>query len=217
MKGLAIYRNIFIGIIVVLLMTSCENDEDRAWKAAISQGSVEAIDSFMLTHPESSYQTEALAKKEDIAWAYAKGKNTIYAYKKYLLDYPKGQYTEEVPKQLDSIPSISVDEESLMILTTNAFTGRIDYGNQVVQIIYLKFLEIQETEGHIRFVANINASNIRKAIPGSIKVDDFTISFDENKEDKVMLDLVSGKAYKINNQIILESVDTDQYWRLEQN
>lgn len=217
MKSLIICKNILIGLILISLVTSCENDEDRAWKAAVGQGSLEAIDSFMLTHPESGYKAEALAKKEGIAWAYARGKNTIYAYKKYQMDYPDGQYKEEVPKRLDSIPTISVDEESLMILTSNSFTGRIDYENQVVQIIYLKFLEIQETAGSIRFVANINASNIRKAIPGSIKLDDFTISFEENTQEKVMLNMANGKAYKINNQIVLESVDTDQYWRLEQN
>ncbi|MCP4437676.1 MAG: hypothetical protein GY810_01920 [Aureispira sp.] len=217
MNILKFNKPIFIGLVAFLMLTSCENEEDKAWQAAVSKGSVEAIDSFMLANPESGYKAEADAKKEAMAWAYAKSKNTIYAYKKYLMDYPSGKYKEEVNAQLDSIPAIPVDEESLTVLTTNAFTGKIDYGNQVIQIIYLKFLQIEETTGNIRFVANINASNIRKSIPGSIKMDDFTISFDENTTDKVLLNLVEGKAYKVNNQIVLESINTDQYWRLEQN
>lgn len=201
---------LFISLSFILL-TACENEEDKAWQQALSQNSSVALDSFLVIYPDSKYKNTVSEKKEDFAWYTAKEKNTIYSYKKYLVDYPAGKYKDEVPARLDSIPSTGIN---LADLTKSTFIGHIDYGNRETQVLAFQFAEITQDSAGVRFWAKINTSDIRKNIEGRIDTNDYLIMFMENTDDKIMLNITDGRAYIQNNKIILESTNVNQYWNL---
>ncbi len=201
----------YIWILLLALVISCDDAEDKAWNEAVLKNSTGAIDSFLNIYPESRYQTEANTKKDNYRWYIAKSKNTVYAYKKYLADYPSGLHKEEVPLYLDSIVS---QEISLADLTKNSFVGKIDYGTRETQIIAFKFSEIQEDNDNIRFFAKINTSNIRKNLEGKINKKDFSIIFMEDPTSKTVLNLTDGRIYKNGDKLMMESTNISQYWNL---
>lgn len=204
-------RSLLFSLLMVVLFTACSNEEDKAWELALSQNSDAAIDSFLMAFPDSKYATDAAAHKEDFAWYAAKQKNTVYFYKKYLVDYPNGKYKEEVPTQIESINSSNID---LAELTRSTFIGKIDYGNRETQVLAFRFAEIHKDSVGISFVAKINTSDIRKMIEGRIDPTDVLIMFMENPDDKIMLNITDGRAYKRGNKLILESTNVNQYWNL---
>ena len=196
---------------VLMIVTSCQDAEDKAWQEALTNNSMGAIDSFLQIYPESKYKADAAQQKDKYAWYVAKAQNTVYSYKKYLVSHPSGLYKEEVPKYLDSIPHQTI---SLAELTENAFVGSIDYGNRETQIIAFKFAEIQEDDENIRFYAKVNTSDIRKNLEGKINKKDYSVVFMEDPASKTMLNLTDGRIYKKKNKIIIESINISQYWRL---
>lgn len=204
-------RSLLFNLFVVALLTACSNEEDKAWEAALSQNSSAAIDSFLITYPDSKYATDAAGHKEDFAWYAAKKKHTIYHYKKYLVDFPNGKYKDAVPNQIDSISSSNID---LAELTQSTFIGKIDYGNRETQVLAFRFAEINKDSAGIGFLAKINTSDIRKMIEGRIDPNDYLIMFMENPDDKIMLNITDGRAYKKGNKLILESTNINQYWNL---
>jgi len=194
-----------------MLITACSNEEDKAWDLALSQNSGAALDSFLLVYPDSKYAAEVATYKEDFAWYAAKQKHTVYNYKKYLVDFPNGKYKEQVSNQIDSISSNNINLEEL---TKSTFIGKIDYGNRETEVIAFSFSEIQKDSAGIRFIAKINTSDIRKMIEGRIDPNGYLIMFMENPDDKIMLNITDGRAYRKDNKIMLESTNVNQYWNL---
>lgn len=204
-------KHLFLVCLLGFGLMACSNEEDKAWQAAVQQNTVAAIDSFLQQYPGSKYQSEAASYKEDFAWYAAKAQNTFYAYKKYFVDFPNGKYAKEVAQQLEAIGTQDI---SLEELTKSTFVGKIDYGNRETQVLAFRFMEIQRDSAGIRFFAKINTSDIRKTIEGRIDPDDFVIMFMENPDDKIMLNITDGRAYKRDNKIMMESTNVNQYWNL---
>lgn len=198
-------------IVLSTLVLACDNAEDHAWQAAVTQNTEGAIDSFLLIYPDSKYKSDAIEQKDNYAWYWAEQKNTIYSYKKYLSDFPEGIHKEEVPERLQSIQTTTI---SLADLTKSSFVGKINYGTRETQIIAFKFVEIQEDDSDIRFVAQINTSEIRKTLEGSIDKKDYTVMFTEDPAQKGMLNLTDGKIYKKDDKFLIESANISQYWQL---
>lgn len=204
-------RTVLFYLFFFTLLTACSNEEDKAWDMAVSQNSDLALDSFLLVYPDSKYTSEVTTHKEDFAWFATKQKNTVYNYKKYLVDFPNGKYKDLVSTQIDSIPSNNINLEEL---TTSTFIGKIDYGNRNLEVIGFRFSEIRKDSAGIRFFANINTSDNRKMIEGRIDPNGYVIMFMENTNDKTMLNLTDGRAYRKGNKIMLESTNVNQYWNL---
>ena len=204
-------RTLVFYLFFFTLLTSCSNEEDKAWDVALSQNSGSALDSFLLVYPDSKYASDIANHKEDFAWFAAKRKHTVYNYKKYLVDYPNGKYKEMVSTQIDSISSNNINLEEL---TKSTFIGKIDYGNRAIEVIGFSFSEIRKDSAGIRFIANINTSDNRKTIEGRIDPNGYVIMFMENPGDKTMLNITDGRAYRKDNKIMLESTNVNQYWNL---
>lgn len=195
----------------LLVLVSCQNEEDKAWQKALSSNSNIAIDSFLLEYPNSKYTKEAAITQENYSWFAAKQKNTVYFYKKYLVDYPNGLYKEEVPNKIDSVRS---GEVNLSELTKSTFVGKINYGNRETKVIAFHFAEIIQDSTGINFLAKINTSDVQKKIEGRIDLEKYSIMFRENSTDQFMLNITDGRAYAQGNKIILESTNVNQYWNL---
>jgi hypothetical protein len=204
-------RTLLFYLFIFTLLTACSNEEDNAWESALSQNSGAALDSFLLVYPDSKYAAEVVTHKEDFAWYAAKQKHTVYNYKKYSVDFPNGKYKDQVSKQIDSIQSNNINLEEL---TKSTFIGKIDYGNRETEVIAFSFAEIQKDSAGIRFVAKINTSDIRKIIEGRIDPNGYLIMFMENPDDKIMLNITDGRAYRKDNKVMLESTNVNQYWNL---
>lgn len=204
-------RTVLFYLFFFTLLTACSNEEDKAWDVAVSQNSDLALDSFLLVYPDSKYTSEVTTHKEDFAWFAAKQKHTVYNYKKYLVDFPNGKYKDLVSTQIDSIPSNNINLEEL---TTSTFIGKINYGSRNLQVIGFRFSEIRKDSAGIRFFANINTSDNRKMIEGRIDPNGYVVMFMENTNDKTMLNLTDGRAYRKGNKIMLESTNVNQYWNL---
>ena len=204
-------RTVLFYLFFFTLLTACSNEEDKAWDVALSQNSDLALDSFLMVYPDSKYTAEITTHKENFAWFAAKQKHTVYNYKKYLVDFPNGKYKDLVSTQIDSIPSNNI---SLEELTTSTFIGKIDYGNRNLEIISFSFSEIRKDSAGIRFFANINTSDNRKTIEGRIDPNSYVVMFMENPNDKTMLNITDGRAYRKGNKIMLESTNVNQYWNL---
>lgn len=203
------YLFLFIGI--PFLFVACQNEEDKAWEAAVAQNSSLALDSFLLKYPDTKYAEDAKNYKEDYNWYATKQKNTVYHYKKYLVDYPNGAHVEETPERLEAIPTEGID---LSDLTISTFIGKIDYGNRETTVLAFRFLEIEEIGDNIRFKARIQTSDINKIIDGRIDTKGLLVMFMENDEDTIMLNITDGRIYKQGNKILLESTNVNQYWNL---
>lgn len=206
-----IIKHILLWSSLLLLVTACQNEEDKAWEAAIAQNSTAALDSFLLKYPDTKYAGDAEGYKEDYAWYATKQKNTVYHYKKYLVDYPNGKYIEEVPQQLESIPTEGIN---LNDLTTATFIGKIDYGNRETRVLAFRFMEIEEIGDNTRFKARIQTSDINKIIDGRIDTKGFLVMFMESDDDTIMLNITDGRIYKQGNKLLLESTNVNQYWNL---
>ena len=196
---------------LLLLLCACQNEEDQAWAAAVALNSSAAIDSFLLQYPETKYSEDAEQHKESYAWYAAKQKNTVYHYKAYLATYPNSTHATEVPERLNAIPT---DAVALDELTSATFIGKIDYGNRETQVLAFRFLSIEKTNGHIRFQARIQTSDISKVIDGRIDPEDYLIMFMETDEDTIMLNITDGRIYQRGNKLLLESTNVNQYWNL---
>jgi len=196
---------------LLLLLCACQNEEDQAWATAVALNSSAAIVSFLLQYPETKYSEDAEQHKESYAWYAAKQKNTVYHYKAYLTTYPNSPHATEVPERLNAIPTDAVDIDELTLAT---FIGKIDYGNRETQVLAFRFLSIKKTNGHIRFQARIQTSDVSKVIDGRIDPEDYLIMFMENDEDTIMLNITDGRIYQRGNKLLLESTNVNQYWNL---
>lgn len=197
--------------LLLLFLCACSSEEDQAWEAALALNSTEAIDSFLLEHPESKYIEEANTYKEDYAWFSAQQKNTIYHYKEFQAQYPNSKYTEEIPALLDAFKTDQID---LNDLTETTFIGKIDYGNRETQVLSFKFLQVENDSAGISFVARIQTPDISKVIDGRIDPKGYLVMFMENRNDTIMLNITDGRIYKRGNKILLESTNINQYWNL---
>ena len=105
---------------------------------------------------------------------------------------------------------------SLSELTAKTFVGTIHQGDKDYDVLSLRFNKIDEQGDNINFTAAVHlSSDIRKQLSGTIVKPNFTISFVENKEDEFTLNLSDGRAYIRKGQILMESIDPNQYWHLK--
>ena len=191
-----------------LSLSSCGGEDQRAWQAIKSDPSIQGIDDFLLKYPDSGHRKAALEQKEDLIWNFANSDNTEYAFRKYKYDYPEGKYADQVDNK---IAAIGADAEiTLETLTQKTFVGVIRYNNaKDVPVLALKFTQIEEAEGEIRFQAAINTNDMRTDVLGTIQKPLYKISFDENA-----LNLSTGRAYFREGRVLLESTDVEQLWRI---
>lgn len=187
--------------------------ETQDWQAASSKGTEAALDSFLLQYPNSSYKAEAESRIEGMLWQFAIEENTVYNYAYYRKRFPNGKHAGEVEAKLQAIAK---DELDLAYLTSRTFAGVIRHDKDEIQVISLKFAQIEQTGSVVRFVADINASNnIRKMVPGEIQTADNRIVFQEESSDAMLLGISEGRAYVRNGRTLLQSTDPNQYWSLK--
>lgn len=196
-----------------LSLVSCGGEDARKWQDSKKEGTIGAVDTFLQNFPDSKYRTAALEHKEDLIWNNAMTDNTEYLYRKYQYDYPQGKYLDLVNTKIEAI---TIDPQlTLEALTSKTFVGTIKYSEgKEVSVVALKFVNIEEAEGEVRFEASINTNEMRKNIQGVIQKSNFLITFNENPTDQVTLNLSPGRAYWRESRIWLESVDPTQFWRL---
>jgi len=193
-----------------MLWAACGNGDDaRAWQAVMSSPSQDAVDSFLLKYPNSSYKEAALQKKEDFIWQSALNDNTEFGYRNYQKIYPAGKYNELVQAKIDSIPA---DNITLAALTTQNFVGKISLNGREIKVLSMRFVKIEEA-AVIRFEASINVPDARKNLLGSIDKTKMSLTFEENGQEPV-LGLSTARAYIRDKQIWIESTDLNQFWRV---
>ncbi len=197
------------GFCALFLLSCGAGDDARAWQAVMSSPSQDAIDSFLLKYPNSGYKEAALQKKEDFIWQSALNDNTEFGYRNYQKIYPAGKYNELVQAKIDSIP---LDNITLAALTTQNFVGKISLSGREIQVLSMRFVKIEEA-ATIRFEANINITDARKNLLGSIDKTKMSLSFEENGQEPI-LGLSSARAYIRDKQIWIESTDLNQFWRV---
>ncbi|WCL81056.1 hypothetical protein PPO43_13865 [Saprospira sp. CCB-QB6] len=211
----------FLWIPLALLLFSCgpsaSPEEQAAWETAEKANSLAALDSFVLQYPEHNFQEELAAKKERLLFAEAKMENRVYHYKKYLAEFPEGKRKAEAQEALANIQK-SIKLPSKEILTAKPFVGKVEYENAAdKEILSMKFVELNEADGS--FLADVHLSNdIRCQITGRIEQQaPYTMLFlkQVGEQQDFILDLSPALPYLKNGELIIESVDPKQYWRLK--
>jgi len=155
-------------------------------------------------------KTPKLTIDERKDWNTAIDKNTEYFYHKYLANHPNGEYTALAWDMIDTIYNAPVMERELM---ATRFTGKYAQSGDS-KIFSMRFTEITPNAGDYDFKCSVNMGSQRKALIGSIDMDSYAISFEELGEDYPKLSIVSGRLYKRQNKIFIESTDVEQYWVL---
>jgi hypothetical protein len=206
---------LILALLALLLGACAGGEEDRAWNAAVQANSPQALDSFLLQYPNSSYRKQALSKKEDYLWSRAELEKTEYFYKKYAADYPQGAHTEEVNAK---IAALSIPTLDLAKLTEAMFIGKIDYGSKQIQVLSMKFVRIEQNDAKIDFIATLNTKDFRTDIAGSIEPSKATVLFEEDPNAQTQLGLKQGRLYQNNSgKWFMESTDAQIYWIIRQN
>lgn len=202
-------------LVGILALSGCSSEEGEAFAYAEKQNNLAALDSFMEVYPNGSYLQEALKRKEWLHWEKAKYEGTVFYYKKYLLDYPQGEYLQAAMDSLQVLQPTPLDFTKLLELR---FVGLIDYGDVEKDVLSMRFthLNVPELDSVIQFKANINLPDIRKDLEGHINKNNNRIHFKENENDKVKINLSAGRLYFQKGQLVIESVEPKQYWRLRQ-
>lgn len=211
----------FLWLPLALLLFSCgpnvSPEEEAAWQAAKKANSLAALDSFVSQYPEHSFKEQLANKKERLLFAEAQMENRVYFYKKYLADFPEGKRKVEAQEALANIQK-SIKLPSKEILTAKPFVGKVEYEHAAdKEILSMKFVEFKETDGS--FLADVHLSNdIRCQVTGRIEQQaPYTIMFLEQvgEQQDFVLDLSPALPYLKNGELIIESVDPKQYWRLK--
>ena len=206
--------SLLCGFLAVFLWNCSGGEEDRAWNEALQAGRIEAIDSFLLRYPNSSYRRQALSRKEAKAWALAELEQTEYYYRKYLADFPEGEHIDKVEERIAAIESPNLDLESL---SSASFVGKVDYGQKQIQILSMKFRRIEDqAELGIDFIATLNTKDNRSDLAGQILRAKTQIRFDEQGKDS-QIGLGQGRLYRRKDKWLIESTDAKLYWVLRES
>lgn len=194
---------------------ACSSEESEALEYAKEQNTILAIDSFLETYPNGSYLNDAREIKENHLWRQAQYEGTAYYYKKYIQNYPQGDYLQMAMDSLQAIPRPPFDLSNLLKMR---FVGLIDYGDVEKNVLSMRFtdLEIAEADSIIEFEADLNLPDLHKDLKGHINKKNNHIHFIENESDKVKVNLANGRLYIRDEQLLIESIDPKQYWRLRQ-
>ena len=122
--------------------------------------------------------------------------------------------------QIEALANIqkSIKLPSKEILTAKPFVGKVEYENAAdKEILSMKFVELNEADGS--FLADVHLSNdIRCQITGRIEQQaPYTMLFlkQVGEQQDFVLDLSPALPYLKNGELIIESVDPKQYWRLK--
>jgi hypothetical protein len=187
--------------------------ENAAWKEARKENTLEAIDSFLLKFPETTKKAQIAKARDGMLWQTALLSDSEFYYRSYLAEFPQGKHKVDAEKKLSEMPN---DNVNLGELTAKTFVGTIHQGDKDYDVLSLRFDKIEEQGDNIKFTAAVHlSSDIRKQLSGTIVKPNFTISFVENDEDEFTLNLTDGRAYIRNGEIMMESIDTKQYWHLK--
>lgn len=208
-------KNILLTLVCLIGLFACgSSEETKAWEAAKAQSSEEAIDAFLAKYPDSGYKGEAAKYKEHLLWEYALLENTRYHFLNYKSKYPEGKYVAQAQGMIDSLQQGQAID--LAVLTQNRFTGYIQHSGKDLEILSLRFAQIQESATEILFVADITlSSNLRKNIQGRIDLKNAVIYFEENQTDDFLAQLGSGAVYVRGDKILIESIVLGSYWRMK--
>ena len=207
-------KNIILTFFCLGIFACGSSEETKAWEAAKVQASEDAIDAFLAKYPESGYQEEAKKYKEHLLWEYALLENTCYHFLEYKSQYPEGKYVAQAQNIIDSLQKEYTI--NLAQLTQNRFTGYIQHDKQDLEILSLRFVQIQESADEVLFVADVTlSSNLRKNLQGRIDLARAIIYFEEDTTDDFLAQLGRGAVYIRGNQILIESIVLGSYWKLK--
>lgn len=209
------FKTLLLLMVILPLCIACEpNEESKAWDTAQKLGTTSAMDTFLARYPNTSHRGEAQKIKEDLLWQYALLNNTRYYYSDYINKYPEGKHKKQAQLLKDSLEQnqgISLSE-----LTENRFTGYVKHHAEDLEILSMRFTQIQDKSTGIAFVADITlSSNLRKQLPGHIDLSTSSIEFFEKEEDDFFVQLGKGAIYRRNGNILIESVELGNYWSLK--
>lgn len=199
---------------VLFLFAGCKNSlEDKKWRLIRSQDKWVMYDSFLIAYPNSIYKKEALDKMEELFWVEVKNKNTVYFYLTYLNRFSDGKYAEEATKRIGELPITAL---SLTELESKRFIGKSEYSpTNNAQMFSLRFKNCRDKDSIITMEASINLGVAHKNTPCFLQKNDMTIHFLEKNSDEFRLGLGVGKIYKTGQELFIETVLTNEYWRIE--
>ncbi len=218
---------ILIKIVPILLLlavlaacggTKGNPEEETDWNAASEANTLTALDSFLIRYPETKRKKEIAQRREGALFQIAQTENTEYHFRRYLKEFPQGKRKKDVETKLAALKPESLSTE---ILAAKTFVGAVRYldGSEPdVEIISMKFSEMNDDGTEIRCKISVHVtSDIKKELTAVIQKDKMSVKFEERAEDEFLLDLPEGRMYSRNNEIMLESVDPTQklYWRLK--
>lgn len=211
-------------LLLILSLIACGGgaastpEEAEAWKEASQKNSLKALDSFLIAFPQTKLKPEIAKRREGMLFQVAKVENTEYHYKKYLKEFPQGKRNKEVEEKLKALGN---DEIAVESMRNKTFVGSIRYldgSKPDIEVLALKFSDIEDSGNEIRFKAAIHlTADVKKEMTGIIQKPQMSIKFEEGSDDTFLLDLPDGRAYMRDGQIVMESTDPEkkQYWKVK--
>lgn len=89
------------------------------WSNTLVSGSRNALEQYLLQHPNSPYKIIALHKIDSIDWHIAEEQNSVEAIETYLENHPEGEHVDDANNIIKSLNSKTVQpEEKQMVIST---------------------------------------------------------------------------------------------------
>ena len=97
------------------------------WTNALVSGSRNALEQYLLRHPNTPYKGIAMHKIDSIDWHIAEEQNSVEAIEKYLELHPDGEHTDDANNAIKSLNSKTVqpEEKQMAISTMKSFFNSI--------------------------------------------------------------------------------------------
>jgi len=77
-----------------------ENTDDTAWLQVRDSQSIDALETFIKSFPNSAHRAEAEPRLEDLYWAKASEANTLAELRDYQSKYPNGRHSQDAQSQI---------------------------------------------------------------------------------------------------------------------
>lgn len=198
--------------LVLLSLWACSNPEKEAFHKAEARKTISALDSFLHSYPKGDYYKSAIDAKDEMVWSDADSKNTVWFFVHYANEFPEGKHIQEAFERVTTIPVDNVLEAELY---TAPFIGQIKVGvndNQLVSLSFQKFITTHQDS--LAFKANLNTGANKYEMGVMLVKSDNSIHFadlDPSFGGSVLQS--SGRLYRRNGALFMESTDAKQYWK----
>ncbi len=196
-------------------------EEKKALDQAMKINTLAALDAFLENYPETIFKEVVADRRETILFGIAINEKTEYHLNKYLQEFPQGKRKENIQNELDVISKLTDKPLSIDDLNDKTFVGSIHYLDEKpahIEILTLNLSNPEINSEEISFNANVHLGlDLKKELKVIIEKNKMSIKFVELESDEFLLELPEGRFYKINNQIIVESViaNSSKYWILK--